>query len=354
MWNALLKGMVAAAVILGLLLVGCGRRPTVLTEGHSGRRVGAYDVEGKWIAYVWYPAQHISTQGHLVVLDVSTGQETELDENLSGPMALGGGRVVWWNGRLKDEAGKGDIRVHDLRTGGAAETIAHAKVQGLDVDVDHVVWAETYEGNGSDIILFDFGSAEQKRISSGGREGDMMHRDPQIRDGLVVWEAYDKKTRSSAIAIFDLASEKVIRVGIPDGHPSLRVSQGRVVYSVKQGSLREIHVYDVATGSDEIIAGLERLKGAPAIEGDKIAWCEHIRREDFKSIPGQPLMDENDIRDVFVCEIGSGKTRRIAKSLLCTGGQVSLHGGRVYLNVYRGYPPPGQSNLVVPVDLWVW
>ena len=65
-------------------------------------------------------------------------------------------------------------------------------------------------------------------------------------------------------------------------------------------------------------------------------------------------MDEKDIKDVFVYEIDSGRKRKVVGYLLAIGPRVVLHKGRVYMNVYREYPPPRASNLVVPVDLCTW
>jgi len=335
------------------LLTGCGMKADNLTNEHTGRRVGDYDVDGMNIAYVWYPAQHMSVQGHLVVLDQISGKEVELETDLSGPMAMCSGRVVWANSRERDKAGETDIIVYDLDEGGK-RAIAHAKVQSLDADGDHVVWSESYEAYASDIILYDIDSGEQKTISSGGKEGDMMHRDPCIGDGTIAWEAYDRSTRNSKIALYDISSGTLSTIDVPQDRPHQSVSGDRLVYFLRQGSKQEIHLYDISAEKDKVIAILDRLRGFPYIEGDKIAWCEHVRKEDFKGIPGQPLMDGNDIRDVFVYNIGSGNKRMLAKYLLSIGSKIAIHDGRVYLAVYRDYPPPGASNLVVPVDLWVW
>jgi len=346
------KGLALSGLLSTLILAGCGRRANVLTAGHRGRRVGNFDVEGNWIAYTWYPASHMSTRGHLVLFDTAEYEETVLDDDVSGPMAMDNGRVVWWNGRLRDEEGKSDLLVYDVRRK-TLETIAHEKVGHLDVDGDYVVWEEEYEA-GSDIVLCNLASAKRRTISSGGRDGDMMNRDPRIGDGVVAWEAYNRQTRASAIVAYDIAGEQTTEIDLPQARPRLSVSGGRIVYVLKKGDLREIHLHDIAGGSDKVISSPKRLVTPPYIEGDKVVWCEHITSEDFNGIPGQPLMDERDIRDVFLYDINSGRKHKVAEALLSVGGRPAVHDGRVYLQVYREYPPPGASNLIVSVDLWVW
>lgn len=342
-----------SSIFAVLLLAGCGMKSDNLTKQHTGRRVGDYDVDGMNLAYVWYPAQHMSVQGHLVVLDLITGAEKELESNLSGPMAMCSGHVVWWNSRKRDNQQMSDVIAYNLDDK-KQTVIAHARVHGLDADGDRIVWSETYEGYASDIILYDLETGEQKTISSGGKEGDMMHRDPRIGDGTVAWEAYDRKTRNSKIAIYDIEAEELSTVDIQHDRPRLSVSGDHVVYLVREGGTQDVHLYDISAEKDKVIASLDRLKGTPYIEGDKIVWCEHVRKENFKGIPGQPLMDEEDIRDVFVYNVGSGNKRMLAKYLMSIGGKIGVHNGRVYLPVYRDYPPPGSSNLVVSVDLLVW
>jgi len=352
MGNALRVVRVALVLATAVVLVGCGRRAEVITAGYSKRRVGPFDVEGDRIAYVWYPAQHISTQGHLVVLNTATGREIELDEDLNGPMALSRGRVAWWNARLRDDEGNSDINIYDIEQG-TLTGVAHGKVRHLDLDGDQLVWEEAYQ-RGSDIILLDLADNTRRPLSTGGREGRMMHRNPVVRNGVAVWEAYDRGTRKSTISVVDIASGDRADIEIPYARPKLSVSPPRLVYALKEGDFRQIHLYDIPTNNDTVVAAPERLTAGPYIEGNSIAWCEHIPREDFKGIPGQPLMDETEIWDVFVYDIKSTRKRRIAEGLLCTGGRIAVHAGRVYLNVYREYPPPGASNLVVSVDLYRW
>lgn len=347
-----LRRCLAAIVLIPLVAGGCGRRGEVLTAGRSGRRVADFFVEGDWVVYRWYPTQLISTRGHLVALNAATGREHVLGSDTSGPFALDGGRVAWVDTSTTDDERKSEIKVRQLSEQ-TDRSIAREVVLGLDMAGDYLVWVQKYE-RGSDVVLYNLASEERRTISTGGSTGEAANRDVRIDDGTVAWEAYDWKTRSSQLALYDIASGKLSTFKIAEPLPHLEISKGRVVYVQRRETTAEIHLYDVSSGSDSVIASLEGLATSPYIEGGKVTWTEYILKEDYKPVPGQPLMDERDFRDLFVYQIDGGAKKKIAGNLLATGGRSKLFGGRVYCNVYRKPPPPGRSNLTVSVDLVAW
>ncbi|MHC4715052.1 MAG: TolB family protein, partial [Planctomycetota bacterium] len=328
-----------------------------LTADKAGRRVSDFDFADGRIVYEWSPAQLISTRGHLVVLDPATGAETVLDDDMDHPWAASGSRVVLLNKKTLDDERKADLVLFDLDSG-AKKTLVHDRISGLDLDSDNLVYALKFRV-GSDIVLYDLTTGATKTISTGGSTDEVANRDPKIDGNFIAWEAYNYKTRTAAIVVYDIASGESSRFDIAAPLPRLEMSEGRIVYVQRQGKTADIHLYDISAQSDSTIASLEGLASNPFVEGDKIAWTEYIAKEEFKGVPGQPLMDEKDFRDIFVYEIfvyeiGSGKKKKVAGNLLATGGRAKPFGGRVYCNVYREYPPPGQSNLRVSVDLIVW
>jgi hypothetical protein len=337
------------SILLLITVVGCGIKVENVTANLTGRRVGQCDADGEYLAYIWHPAQLISTQGHLVLLDRVAGTETELESDLSGPWAMCEGRVVWWNARLRDDKGKSDVIVYDVRSG-EKEAIAHVKVQDLEADGTSVIWKEP-SGTGDDVVLYNTEIEERKVISSPAAEGETIyHNNLQFDDGTAAWEACNATTRKTGIELYRVETGELSRVDIPGEHAPMSVSGNRLVYCPKKG---EVHLYDIAAGTDQLIQTVERLAGPPSIEADKIAWCEHVTKERFKEIPGQPLFNEKDVCDVFLFDINSQEKKMLAEYLL-SNGHVALHEGRVYLSALRENPPPGESNMVVPVDLLVW
>jgi len=289
----------------------------------------------------------MSTQGHLVLLDTFSSEEIELEPDLNGPITLSNGRVIWWNSRLRDVEGMSDVLVYDIEKR-EKSAVARAKVAGLDADGAHIVWEQQHPDHGSEIVLFNQDTGQQKVINTPA-ETLAINRNAQIAGGMIAWETYIPKTNQSAIVLYNLADQKLSEIRSSHGHIRYSLSGEYLVYCQN----KDIHLYAIASGDDRTIASLERLKGTPRIEGNRIVWCEHIRKEEFKGIPGQPLMDEKDICNVLEYDISSGKKRTIAANLLSNAG-VNILGGRIYLPVYREYPPPGASNLVVSVDLMAW
>jgi hypothetical protein len=336
------------SISIAIFLFGCAKRGKNITANTSGRRVGPCDAQGYYVAYVWRPAQLMSRQGHLVLLDMSTGTETELEPDLNGPMAMADGRVIWWNGLGRDDEGKSDIIVYDAGTG-QKSTIAHVKLEEIVADGAQVIWDEASE-NGSNLVLYDFDTGQQRIISRPPAERSFITQNNiSFDDGTVAWEVQSPNFKSR-IEVLEVATGNFCIIKIPEEHTPMSVSGNHVVYVPKKG---EIHLYEVSSRTEHIIATVERLAGPASIEGNKIAWCEHVTKKRFKGIPGQSLFNEKDICDVFLYDINSGKKKLVAEYLL-SNGRATLNNGRIYLSVYREYPLPGTSNLLVPLDLRAW
>ena len=342
------KLTVPAILFAAALLAGCGSKGDVLTGAYEGRRVQDSDVEGQWLAYVWTPAQLVSVQGHVVLMNLADGSETELDGDMSGPMALSGNYLVWCNTRRQVSDLVSPITLYDLAAKSSRE-IGKARVGGLDAAGDFVVWENILKTK-SEVVLYDVKSGAAKTISPPDVES-VSCRGPKISDRAVVWETFVWKTRQSSVTVYDLASGAFSSFDVPADTQISGISGWQVLYVTRKDATAEIHLYDIAAKSDRVAVSPPRFAMAPAFDGSTIAWGQYIEKKDFKPIPGQPLFNEKDFRDIFICDAASGSPRQVASSLLTTGAHLAVKDGRVYCAVYRTLPPPGASNLTVPVDL---
>ena len=345
-----------AAALAALLAIsaGCGSPGEPLTAHHSGRRVGEFDVDGEYLAYEWTPAQLMSTQGHLVLANLTTGEERELVSDLQGPLALSAGRLAWWNSKERDEENESDLILYDCRRGERA-VAAHERVGGLDLDGAHLVYSRRYP-RGEDVVLRDLETGESRVISSGGEAGTHRNEEPTAGGGYAAWLSYEYSTREYTLEIENLETGEESRVPLGRHRTRMSLSPPYLAYTRQTEAGTEIRLYNVETGADSLAATRGRFTAGPYVEGDLLAWSEHITAEEYdrRPIPGQPLMDERDVREIFLHRISNGKTEKISDALIASGGRVEIHGGRVYMNVYRDPPPPRRSNLVVDVDLRVW
>ena len=80
----------------------------------------------------------------------------------------------------------------------------------------------------------------------------------------------------------------------------------------------------------------------------------HIPKDEFKPVPGQPLYDEKDYRNLYVHDIRSGRTTQIASSVFEMFRHRVTEDGCVYAAVQREMTDRRKSNLNYGVDVWRW
>ena len=347
--------LATTAVLVGA--VGCGNRPRVLTGELQGRRIASFEVAGDWMVYTWTDllgGGGRSPAIHLAVRNLETGQETELEEDWlpSGRFALDGARVAYSTGTPPEG---GDIVLYDAAAG-TKSTVTQAKVSWLDLDGGRLVMEEIIDG-GSTVVLVDVETGEREELS-GDLSGENDRR-PRIDAGKVVWTRYDRRADSSRLVVHDLAASatSVTEVAHP-GRFNVDLSGGHAVYVVYGENEPTIYLYRVSDGSESVVANGKRLLGEPHVTGNTVVWAEKVSREEFKPVAGQPLIDEQDFRNIYRYDIASGKSTRVASSLFWPAGhrpgQLADKDGRVYATVAPEVPGRGENISARRVDVWRW
>ena len=346
-----------AAVLLGVLVMssGCGRHPEVVTADLQGRRVNAFEVEGDWMVYTWAPAQAISTPTHLVVRNLRTGEETELvaDYRLSIGFAIDHGRIVY---PIRNRGGGNepvDVVMYDTASR-SKKTVLQAPVRRFDLSGDYLV-CEHGPYASTTVVLFNVSTGERRNLSAQAGTDGQANIFPRIDGQTVAWTVHDRALGQYQLCLYDIDAGRATPT--PVIHPNrfkTDLSGDHLVYWVARGNDRMINLYEISRGTDRVIACGPRLHDNPSIAGHFVAWSDHIPKDEFKPVPGQPLYDEKDYRNLYVHDIRSGRTTQIASSVFEMFRHRVTEDGCVYAAVQREMTDRRKSNLNYGVDVWRW
>ncbi len=341
-----------------LAVAGCSRGPEKIVSV-DGSRVVTFEVNGSVIVYTPRVATPSDATEKLVVRDRATGAETVLETDFAGSYSLSGRRLAYFNRMLtdKDKDFVGPVVLFDADSGQKTEILS-AAVRGLALDGKNLLVEKTIRkdmSTGSDVFLFDLDSRAEKRLSSGGEDATAYNETAAISGNTAVWLENKWRDKTYAVKVYDLAAGTSVDIPLSSRVTTLAVSHPYVLYGfTDEAKTNQLHLYDVTSRSDTLVPTSSRIIGQPVMGDGLVAWTEYVTKERFNPIPGQPLMDEKDVRDVFTMGIASSSKKTIATDLFAIGARLAVSEGRVYMTLYRNPPPPGASNLSVSVDLVRW
>ncbi len=318
-----------------LLTAGCGlfNRPEAVTAEFEGRDADLFAVNGEWIVYSWSPPNDTGRPIHLVIRNLSTGKETELEADWWGRgLDVDGSTLVYTR---RSASGQGmELLAYDLNSG-STTTIAQAEaVSAPTVSGGTAAW-ETRDASGRRAIAIATTRGDDVRIvdASGRTENDSDSR-PRLSGGHLVFLRQDLSTRSFALMHHDVNAGTTEALPVRLGsRVSLDVSGDWVVFSTpEQGGIQGLNL---RSNAEAALASTPRRIEGPVVRGDFVAWVSHVSKEDFRPIAGQPLIDERDFRNLHVLDIGSGRVKTLTENrFMLRGIEIGLYGG-VYAIVPR-------------------
>lgn len=329
--------MVAVAV------TGCtGGSGKNLTADLEGRRVEWFDVDGSWAAYRWTPNNAQSTPQAVVLRELGSGAETEIESGGNyGSVAIDGGIVAY----VKRGGDPGSIVAYTASSG-TSETIATGRVDSVDAGAGRAVWEDAETGLAMIGSLAGGGGAA---MDSAENVTDIM---PRIGATHAVWVRNDRAANEHRLMVYDVASGSASPTDITStSRFTADVSGTKVVYCIFGEPEDAIHVYDIATRSDQVIATGSRMVDTPRIEGNYVVWLEHIPKEEFGGVAGQPLYDERDFRNLMRHDLSAGSTKELAHNVFGLRDPLPVADGMVYARAPRAITPPGQSNTSDLIDI---
>jgi len=347
MWKSL-QDRCSAFVLLTFVVFVCagctGGSGKNLTADLEGRRVDWFDVEGAWAAYRWTPNNAQTSPQSITLRELTPGRETEIDAGGNyGGLAIHGGVVAYVK---RERGGEPGAIIAYTANGGVTNTIATGRISSIDAGAGRAVWEDSESGMA---MIGSLAGGGGTAMDTAKGVVDIM---PRIGTSHAVWVRNDRNADEYRLMVYDIASGIATATDVTSSSRFVAdVSDNKAVYCIYGEPEDEIHVYDIASRADQVIAASPRVLDGPRIEGSIVAWTEHIPKEEFSGVAGQPLFDERDFRNLMRYDLSSGNTKELAHDVFGLSDPVPAANGKVYARVPRAITPPGQSNTGDLIDI---
>jgi beta propeller repeat protein len=291
----------AAVLLLSVIVLGCGPSPTEPLLGSQAIVVGdgfLASLSGSLV--VWVP--HTGPGSPLSLLDLSSGESRELVSS-GGPAQLAepsidGSRVAWISA-LRDSSGAFTFPVYfgDIQ-GDPPLEIAQGEMENAQPDVsgERVVWEREHPDHVTwDVLTYDAGTGDTTLVAS--NTGPFP--DPAIDGDWIVYSqvvSYTDTVPLRDIMLYDLATGERRKVSeTPKLQGNVDISGDIVVWAANYGGGADIWYRNLATGElVDVTAGAGH--GAfPSISGSRIVWQDSRYVDD----------------DIYLYDIRTGRQTRI-------------------------------------------
>lgn len=284
---------------------GCnfGASSKAITGDFEGRDCELYAIDENWLVYAWSPPVPLSRPIHLVVRDLSSGVETELEPNWwSPPLVVDNGLLVYF--KLAG-GGTKNVLVYDLQAQ-TRETLFTGKAVGLALSGSTVVWVTSKDDGSSAIAIAPVRGGAIRFIEDGNRPDRASDSAPHISGGDVVFLRKDPATGERTLMHHNMNTGATVTLPITSPSPfGFDVSEGRVVYMRENDDV--FYLMDLDTHNEQTLVEVARRREGPIMRGNIVAWMSHMRAEDFKGIAGRPLIDQRDFRSIHAMNVDTGK-----------------------------------------------
>ncbi len=297
------RGMLLGVLVL--LFVGCGSGPKAITGEFEGRDCGLYAVDADWLVYEWSPPVPMSRPVHLVVRNLASGVETELEPDWRGStLDLDGGYLLY--GKNVGGSGEVELVLHDLNA--QTSIVLHrGKPNNARISGRTVVWETRNDAGQIVIAIASIAGGAPRFIDDAGRQESVSDTAPRISGNNLVFLRQNLTTREFTFMYHNLSAGTTETLPIASPSWTLFDLSGDSFVYMKQGE-EVIYLMDLKTRAEKALVEAPRRMEGPVMRGNIVAWTSHMRAEDFKGIGGQPLIDQRDFRSLHALNVDTGKS----------------------------------------------
>lgn len=236
-----------------------------------------------------------------IVMNLSTGEETVLEDGYSWRL-LPGGKVVF----VREGICMMDMKTKEVTKLVSEKPGAYARMTGLDASGEYVIWLQEFLDGGKlaeRIHAFNIRSKREVRLAKHKREGSS----PGISEDMIVWVDVDVEALAPTGRGSRRHTYRVCLQQLPDGEVRTvassprrltcpRINVGRITYV---GDF-SYGVFDTTTGKTTTIRPINSCHPARGlkISGSRVAWVDggdvHVLDLEALSEPEPKLNTEPD------------------------------------------------------------
>lgn len=326
--------------LFGVVIVcsGCGLfgGPKVITSDFQGRDCGIFTGLGDWLVYSWSPPVDLSRPVHLVIRNLATGRERELEADWYGnELAISGDMLVYESHQKGSD--ESDLIALNLRTD-ERTVLSRGRISNPVIAGETVAW-QAHDGEGQSMITIGPVSGDYATtIMDSGRPTYASDTWPRLSPRHLVFLRFDMQERTRSIMYHEIASGTTERlpIDVPE-RTQLAVAGDYVVYG--KGDDDVIYRMDFATKTEEKLVDAPRRSAGPVAYGPLVAWTTTMAPEKFEKIPGEPLIDARDFRSLHLHDMRSGRTKTLISDTFMVNRPTINNDGSVFALVPRGIVP---------------
>lgn len=236
-----------------------GKEGTISIESSGAKRANTPDSNGDWIVFYATDSSYWSTGYNVFAHSLAIGTTVPVTKSAKdqfNAVVSKDGIVVWEDIR----SGNSDIYYLNLKdsVGERPLVVASGNQKNPRIWGDRVVWKDNRSGT-FDLYAKTIDGQEELLVKDAGDSA------PDIWENWIVWEGKGK------VSLLDLNTRNLKTIAMAGGG-NPRIRDGKIAYSLLEGSFNYIHVYDVASGADTKIDFALPYASRPFISGSFLVF----------------------------------------------------------------------------------
>ena len=247
--------------------------------------------------------------------DLRTGVITQLTKDAIDETDphLAGDRAIWIAGAppqatdsqslVPGNAGGSSLVLYDFAAGTATPIADSQGVEDAGLAGELAVW-RSRNGADSDVYVCDLSTGKTTALTADHRQ-----KGHPLSDGRLVVFTTNPGDGHSQVSAYDASTGATHRLSSEDASvtaTSPQVNHGRVVWLESDGKAWSVFLWDVGTGTTQLLSRSDKPQASLGIGGDTVAWLRWNRADPY-------YMPHDSPWAVILYDLSAGRERQVAE-----------------------------------------